>query len=201
MRRFRCTCRRRLNGLVEHRLCGLTRPVICIRPEVCVGRQGDVWRTVPQRLFGSDHVAPLVDESRSLEVSKVVQMPVRLHDLLLLHYAIDNPPSSDAWGARSLVRQERARNAVALTTRGGNPSIDTAAQEHERIATDQTAINNLRAAKTAGEDPDAWSDPTTQASTHDLRTAMRVQGDGLQRQPVPPGSRQSGPARSRSNRK
>ena len=56
-------------------------------------------------------------------------------------------------------RQEGARNAVTLTTRDSNPSIETAAQEHERIATDETAINNIRAAKAAGEVPDAWYDP------------------------------------------
>jgi hypothetical protein len=56
-------------------------------------------------------------------------------------------------------RQERARDAVALTTCDSNPSIEAALQERERIATDETAIDNLRAARAAGEDSEAWYDP------------------------------------------
>lgn len=59
---------------------------------------------------------------------------------------------------RRRARQERARNAISVTTRDSNPSIETAAQEHARMATDETAIHNIRAARAAGEDPDAWYD-------------------------------------------
>ncbi|MEK8070433.1 hypothetical protein [Rhodococcoides navarretei] len=56
----------------------------------------------------------------------------------------------------------RAPNAVALTARDDNPSIETAAHEHERIATDEAAINNLRAARAAGEGPSPGTTHTTQ---------------------------------------
>lgn len=56
-------------------------------------------------------------------------------------------------------RKARSRDAVTVTTQDDNPSLATASREHERIATDETAIDNLRAAKRAGEDPDAWYDP------------------------------------------
>lgn len=56
-------------------------------------------------------------------------------------------------------RQARALDAVTVVNQGDNPSLDAASREHERIATDETAIDNLRAAKSAGENPAAWYDP------------------------------------------